>query len=214
MAPKDDRIVLLEALAVTAELTGTELSEAAARVMASDLAAYPVPQVLVALTRCRRELKGKLTIAAIIERMDDGRPGPDEAWAMIPMNEDDSCVWTTEMQEAWGIAYPLLQSGDKIGARMAFREAYARLVSNARAEQVAPRWQPSLGHDPSGREPVLEEAVRVGRLPRSVVDRLLTYHKPPDNVALLNAPREKMPEHIRQQLAQTLAHLNATNGRR
>ena len=87
MAPRDDAVELLQALAVTAELTGTELSEPAARVMANDLAAYPVQQVLGALTRCRRELKGRLTVAAILERLDDGRPGPNEAWAMIPQDE-------------------------------------------------------------------------------------------------------------------------------
>src|SRR3972149_3860069 len=46
---------LLEALAVTAELTGTELSEAAAKVMHNDLTAYPLGQVLSSLHRCRRE---------------------------------------------------------------------------------------------------------------------------------------------------------------
>ena len=75
---------LAEALAVTAELTGTELSVAAAKVMATDLAAYPRQQVLGALARCRRELKTRLTMAAVIERLDDGRPGAEEAWAMIP----------------------------------------------------------------------------------------------------------------------------------
>ena len=101
MAPKDSVITLLEALAVTAELTGTELSEAAARAMVADLQAYPAQQVLVALTRCRRELKGRLTIAAVLERLDDGRPGPNEAWAMIPQDEAGSVVWTQEMAEAF-----------------------------------------------------------------------------------------------------------------
>jgi hypothetical protein len=66
---------LSEAVAVTLELTGTTLSEVAARMMADDLARYPEQQVMGALTRCRRELKGRLTIADVISRLDDGRPG-------------------------------------------------------------------------------------------------------------------------------------------
>ena len=44
---------ILKAVAVTAELTGTELSEAALRVMAGDLDAHPEAAVLRALDRCR-----------------------------------------------------------------------------------------------------------------------------------------------------------------
>ena len=78
---------LNEAIAVTAELTGTVLSKVAAQVMAEDLARYPEAQVMGALTRCRRELKGRLTIADVISRLDDGRPGVEEAWAMLPKDE-------------------------------------------------------------------------------------------------------------------------------
>ena len=75
---------ILKAIAVTAELTGTELSEAALRVMAGDLDTYPEAAVLRALDRCRRELKTRLTLAAALERIEgqDGRPGADEAWAI------------------------------------------------------------------------------------------------------------------------------------
>ena len=66
---------LLQAIAVTAELTGTQLSEGAARVLAADVAPYPEKQVMGALVRCRKELRGRLTVADIIARLDDGRPG-------------------------------------------------------------------------------------------------------------------------------------------
>ena len=55
---------ILQAIMVTAELTGAELSPAAQAVMVDDLMAYPLPAVLSALTRCRRELTGRLTLAA------------------------------------------------------------------------------------------------------------------------------------------------------
>ena len=88
---------LIEAVAVALELTGTVLSEAAVRVMADDLSRYPEYQVLVALTRCRRECKGRMTISDVLSRLDDGRPGVEEAWAMAPKGESDTCVWTDEM---------------------------------------------------------------------------------------------------------------------
>jgi len=209
------RVALLEALAVTAELTATELSEGAARVMAADLAAYPAQQVLAALVRCRRELKGRLTIAAIIERLDDGRPGPNEAWAMIPQDERGSVVWTPEMQEAFGVALPLLRDGQTIAARMAFIEAYQSIVARARAEQRPPTWQPSLGHDPATRTGVLEDAVRKGRISTKHGNALLPapYRAAPDaTVALLTAPGSPMPDAVRRQLRKFGLKLTLVHG--
>jgi hypothetical protein len=164
---------LTEALAVTAELTGTVLSDAAARLMAADLARYPEARVLEALSRCRRELKGRLTIADVISRIDDGRPGPEEAWAMVPKDESASVVWTAEISHAFGVAYPLMRDGENVQARMAFVEAYREACRKARDEGMPVSWTASLGHDPQGREAVLLEAQRLGRLSRDYVAGLL-----------------------------------------
>lgn len=155
---------LIKAIAVTCELTGTDITTEAARVMVSDLSVYPEDQVLNALVKCRRELKGRLTIADVISRLDDGRPGPEEAWAMIPKDEDASVVWTTEMAEAFGIASPHLNFGDHVAARVAFLEVYKRKVQFARDTGAAVRWIPSLGHDPRGREVALMDAVEKKRI--------------------------------------------------
>lgn len=159
---------LSKMLAVTAELTGTDLSAAAAEIMARELATYfDRAQVLRALGKCRRELKGRLTMVAIIERLDDGRPGPEEAWAMMPRDEAQSVIWSAEMAEAFGVAGPLLEAGDRVGARMAFKEAYAKLVSKARDERRPVRWTPSLGHDRHGRDAALAAAVSAERITRN-----------------------------------------------
>ena len=155
---------LAEALAVTAELTGTDMSVAAAKVMATELAGYDRAQVLGALHKCRRELKGRLTMAAVIERLEDGRPGAEEAWAMIPKTESETTVWTTEASQAFGVAVHLLDAGDKVAARMAFKETYLRMVAQARDAGEPVEWHVSLGHDPRGREGVLAQAVAMGRL--------------------------------------------------
>lgn len=157
-------IAMLEALAVTAELTNTQLSTAAARVMASDLLPYPEDQVLGALARCRKELRGKLTVADIIQRLDDGRPGPEEAWSMLPIDEDSTAVWTEEMSGAWGVALPLLEERDRIAARMAFLESYRTRVQRARDAGVPVKWTVSLGHAPHARQVALATAIAAGRI--------------------------------------------------
>lgn len=169
---------LLKAIAVTAELTQTELSIDAARVMIDDLAQYDENQIMKALVRCRKELKPRmLTLSEIISRIDDGRPGAEEAWAMIPKSEFASVVWTAEMAEAFGICYKLIEEGDTVQARMAFIEAYRDRVARARDSGIKVQWMPSLGHDPQGREQVLMDAVEKGRLTAKHVSQLLPYRE-------------------------------------
>ena len=132
---------LIKAIAVTAELTGTELSIDAARMMADDLSEYPTDSVFKALTKCRRELKTRMSLADIISRIDDGRPDPNEAWAMIPKNESQSVVWTREMAEAFGIALPLMIDGDQIAARMAFIECYKNKCAESRSNKILVKWE-------------------------------------------------------------------------
>lgn len=157
-------IAVLQALAVTAELTGTQLSEAGARVMASDLAPYPEIQVLGALTRCRKELKGRLTVSDIVTRLEDGRPGAEEAWAMLPRNEVCTTVWTEEISASWGIVHHLIADGDRIAARMAFLENYRARVQKARDAGIPVKWTVSFGFDEGMRRSALEDAIRRGRL--------------------------------------------------
>lgn len=182
---------LIKSIAVTAELTGTELSKDAARAMAEDLAAYPFDQVIAALKKCRKELTHKLTLAAIIQRIDDGRPGPEVAWAMFPRSEAETVVWTEEMAVAFGIANTLRD--DQISARMAFKEAYTSAVSLARAEGKPIKWSVSFGHDPGGRESAIVDAVEKGRLTRGeglrllpMSERLQSLQTDPDGLALVS----------------------------
>ena len=165
---------LLETLAVAAELTQTALSSAAIVVMANNLATYPEAKVLAALERCLCELRGRgsLTIAEIIARIDDGRPGPEEAWARIPRNEDDTVYMTDEMAEAFGVAKPLLDLGDQVAARMAFKECYIRALTAARAARKPVHGWMSLGRDPHAREIATADAVARGLIAPDAAARL------------------------------------------
>lgn len=99
----------------------------------------------------------------------DGRPGPDEAWAIALRASDEAAtvVWTAEISRAWGVCKPVLDGGDQVGARMAFRDAYNRIVQEARASREPISWSPTIGHDLSMRDETLTLAVEQGRLPRA-----------------------------------------------
>lgn len=164
---------LIQAIAVTAELTGTEFSPSAAKIFAEDLSQFPEGQVLAALTKCRREVRGRLTLADVITRIDDGRPGPEEAWAMIPRSESESVVWNDEISAAFAVANPLLAEGDHIAARMAFIEAYKKNLAKARDAHLPVRWIPSLGHEKAGRADAIQLAEAKGRLTHDQARTLL-----------------------------------------
>lgn len=166
---------LIEAVAVTAELCGRVFSAPAAKMFVQDLDGYDEAQVLGALSRCRREVRGVLTVQDVISRLDDGRPGVEEAWAAIPRDEYKSVVWTDEMAQAAGAAAALMAECDHVAARMAFKEAYLRLVSEAREARRPVKWTPSLGHDLHGREAVLLAAVEQGKLSAGHAERLLPH---------------------------------------
>lgn len=179
---------LIRAVAITAELCGRELSREAAAVFVSDLEGYDDGQVLKALARCRKEVKGMLTIADVIKRLSDGRPDADEAFAMLPWDESQSVVWTDEMRQAFFIALPAYEGGDKVGARMAFKTAYERLVNEARDNRKKPKWAPSLGHSAAGREQALLEAAEKNRLEHNFVAGLLPHRS--DDIKRLGGPTD------------------------
>jgi polyhydroxyalkanoate synthesis regulator phasin len=154
---------VLETLNAMAVITGRELNEFAATMLLKDLEPYSEKEILIALAKCRRELRSFPTLAEIVARIDDGRPGPEQAWAMIPVTEEESVVWSTEMQEAYGTVRELL-ARDEIAARRAFLEVYAKIVAENRANRIPPRWEPSLGTDPARRSLAVSEAVRRGRI--------------------------------------------------
>jgi hypothetical protein len=185
---------LIKAVAVTAELCGRTFSEPAARVFVEDLQSYPELAVLAALRRCRREVKGLLTVQDVVSRLEDGRPGPEEAWATVPKSEAETVVWTDEMAVALRVAQPLLDAGDRVGARMAFKEAYQQEVARARDAGRAVKWQISLGHDREGREAALLQAVEQGRVAFSQVRDFLPARTHPRVAALIEAAVRRIAE--------------------
>lgn len=124
----------------------------------------------------------------------DGRPGVEEAWAIALRSKDeaDTVVWTSEIAQALGIAKPVLDRGDEVGARMAFREAYARLVEQARRQRMPASWAVSLGFDTERRDQAISAAVACGRLPAEDLPRL--------PAPTLTALSSGAPPEVREQL--------------
>lgn len=136
----------------------------------------------------------KAQIDKALER--DGRPTADEAWAIAVQLEDEhaTVVSNDEISQAWGAARDIMP--DRVGARMAFKQAYERLIADARANGRPVSWFASLGMDVQGREGPLQEAVRKGLLLESHVQKLLPA--PVNNNAMLqltnNAPNTEAKE--------------------
>lgn len=139
------------------------------------LAEYDMPTVSAAFNAHMRDpVNGKFAPkpAHIIEQIrgrleEDGRPGPEEAWARASRARDESetVVWTNEARKAWFVASDLMQMGDEVGARMAFKEVYVRLVNEARARRESAAWEVSEGFDKERRIAAITEAVEAGLIP-------------------------------------------------
>ena len=169
MLNEQDATWLIKQLAATSELLGQQMSAAAVMMLAEDLMDYERPALAAALKRVRTECTGKLTPKVIIEAVDAamGRPGANEAWAtaLSAHDERNTVVWTEEMAQAWEVARPVVQGGDEIGGRMAFKDAYERLVRAARDERRTPVVTVSVGWDAEQRAAVVEKAVKIGYMP-------------------------------------------------
>jgi hypothetical protein len=83
-----ERDEVIKALALACEITDTHWSKPAQLLVLGQLSARPVKQVLAALSVCSNECRFKLTLADIVSRLDDGRPGAEEAWGLFPKSEE------------------------------------------------------------------------------------------------------------------------------
>jgi hypothetical protein len=161
-------------LTIMAEAFGEKLTEERQEIYCAGLAEFPQNRLEGAFRRARYELKWfpKLAelreLAAVVSgASNDGRPGPEEAWARMPKGErleEDSIVWCEEERMAYSACRSLLLEGDPIGARMAFKERYERELVEARSQGRPVRWIMSAGHDVGHRLTVLASAVEANRM--------------------------------------------------
>ena len=218
----EDFLPFSEMLDAVWSLKGQPLSAVQKAMFFRVLAVYPLGEVRAGLDAHLRDPKRgaflpmPADVIAQISGMaaDDGRPGAEEAWATVVRAGDEAVtiVWTTETAEAFGIARPLILARDDIGARMAFKESYVRLVSTARERRVPVQWSATLGHDIAGRDAVLLPHVQAGRLsadllalPAIGLDSVLTLPAPVGTTASNLEARAK----AREALARLRAEVSA-----
>lgn len=99
-------------------------------------------------------------------------PAADEAWALAPKCDSESAPMFPEMAKALNVAAHLIEEGDMVAARMAFKAAYDRSVAPAKASGERPKWYTSLGHDIEGRHDASVRTVELKNLGRDSADQL------------------------------------------
>lgn len=175
---EQDKPAFAKMLAATLEVYGQSVTRDATSIWWAALERYPLDAVRTAFgahvqnpNTGRYPPKPADLIAAM--NQNDGRPTADEAWSLCPKSEGTTTVWTEETKQAFfQAAYGLIED-DPIAARMAFKGAYDRLVSEARRNLQPVSWEVSLGFDVDSRRPVLERAVELGRISADVAAKLL-----------------------------------------
>lgn len=208
MMTQDQQEKLILALMATAEVMGNEIKPNVAVVMVDDLSVYALSDVLQALTRVRRECSGKLTLKMILDILSpsDGWLSANEAWAVaLPaIDEAATVMWTPEIAKAFEVARPILEGGDKIGARMAFIPAYDRLIDQAKRENRTPSYEVSAGWDVNMRDVAVRQAVTAGLLPAPKQDAAMLPppHETPEQRKAREAEEAENRERLRQQLSE------------
>lgn len=171
----DDKGQFTKLLAATMDVYGRQITAGFVDVFFSALTPYPLEIVREALNRHLQDPESgrfapkpaDLIRQVVTAKASDGRPGRDEAWAIAQksMDESETVVTSEEILEAFSIARPLLEElNDKVAARMAFVEAYDRIVGDKRANGHKFEWFVSLGDNKERRAPAIKAAQVAGLL--------------------------------------------------
>jgi len=182
----DDKGAFTQLLAATMAIYDKQITSGFVDVFFSALGNYPLEVVREALNRHVQDPDGgrfapkpaDLIRQVVSAKASDGRPGRDEAWSIAQRARDESetVMVSDEILGALAIAQPLLDMRDKVAARMAFVEAYDRLVAENRSSGQPFEWNVSLGTDKSRRGPAIEAAKVAGLLPAPRAAALLEMH--------------------------------------
>lgn len=136
---------------------------------------------------------------------------PNEAWslALQACDERETVITCDLIDKAMESARPIMDIGDKIGARMAFIAAYERLAIGAK-----PVWRLSLGFDRSGWLSFAERAEAMGLIGQARLNEIRCLTAPPSPEAsaiagLLTGPNAKTEQAMTEENRQRFQKLRA-----
>lgn len=194
MLSVEEKEKIADLIEITAEISGNPFKPQVIALMVEDLSEWEFNDIQAALNACRREVKGRLSLKDIIDRLPkkgDELPTADEMWGAIYdfcTDERKSFVLPDmafkALESTNGGIYELIQDGDKTGARMAFKAAYERL-SQGFNSQV--QYSVRLGTDREELKTAIQAAYKQGLIDKSQamqylpeLDEMLGLLPPPD----------------------------------
>ena len=179
---------VIEAIMLTAEVCGTQMSEMAAKAMVLHLKPYGGEAIMRALHRCQREIKGRFALADVLKYIEsnDGRPSDEEAWGICYAyitDENRSILVTDEIDKGAAACRDLVVHGrDRVAGRMAFLEAYRAAVHDARERGQPVRWRISVSHNKLDVADVVKQAYSQGRIDKPAALMMLPNIPQTDDV--------------------------------
>ena len=174
MLSVEEKEKIADLIEITAEISGNPFKPQVIALMVEDLAEWEINEIQAALNACRREVKGRLSLKDIIDRLtkkSDELPSADEMWGAIYdfcTDERKSSVLPEmafkALESTNGGIWGLIQDGDKIGARMAFKAAYERLSQGFNGKV---QYSVRLGTDSEERKTAIQAAYKQGLIDKS-----------------------------------------------
>lgn len=145
-------------------------------------------------------------------------PTADAAWAIAvrSFNEKDTVVWTQEIASARMACMPVWETGDKVGARMAFKASYDAILAQLPAVSI-PKWQISAGSDPQARLDAVEQAQAAGLISPQQAHKLIPHYLKPITsegsaiAGLLSNKSQALLGHDRPKSDSKVVEMPATN---
>ena len=194
-----EKAKFIAAVAGIAGFYGTELNKMALKIYWDALREFEVDPVLEAIrSHIKDPENGRFMPkpADIIRNLpaDPNRQvvGADAAWEMalrLGIGDEDATVIAPKAI-LWVFPHTLWEIGDKIAARMAFKEAWPYAL-----EAYGMGYGVSLGNNPAGREPAIMEALKNNLITNETALSLLPHMAeeiaalaPPENAPLIGGP--------------------------
>ena len=180
MLSVEEKEKIADLIEITAEISGNPFKPQVIALMVEDLAEWDFNEIQAALNACRREVKGRLSLKDIIDRLPkkgDELPTADEMWgAIYDFCTDERKTFVLPdmafkaLESTNGGIWELIQDGDKTGARMAFKGAYERLSQGFNGKV---QYSVRLGTDRQERETAIQAAYKQGLIDKSQIFQYL-----------------------------------------